>query len=746
MVSIHIDGKVVEAEPGAMIIEAADKAGFRIPRFCYHKKLSVAANCRMCLVEVGNAPKPLPACATPVSDGMVIQTRSPKAIEAQKSVMEFLLINHPLDCPICDQGGECELQDVAMGYGSDVSRFNEGKRAVTDKNLGPLIATDMTRCIHCTRCVRFGKEVAGVRELGLTGRGEHVEIGTFIEQAVTSELSGNIIDVCPVGALTSKPFRFKARAWELLQRSGVAAHDALGSNVYWHVYQGQILRVVPRENEAINQVWLSDRDRFSYQGFRSIDRLSHPKIRDHGVFKTVSWAEALTQVVAQVQKTQQEDGAEAIAALISPNETTEVCYLTQKVLRQLGSSNIDHRLKQQDFRTEQQDLLFPALGLPLSDIAEQDWIVLIGSDIQREQPLLSARLFQATTQKTRIIAINPVDFPFAFPVTHRCTPARGELSRALAGIFQPTTPEEQVIVAALHSGQKIHWILGELALNHPDWSAIQQLTQLLAGKFGSSWGILSSGANAAGASLAGAVPHRGPMGQRISAGRNLHTMMQTGQKLFFLNNLEPELDTVYDTELLERLKEADCVVALTPYLTPKLLEYADIILPTAVVSETAGTFVNTEGIWQTFPAATLPFKDSKPAWKIWVTLGQLLELNGFLYETTEAILAELRSHPIVPVCIETPDDNVNLWAPAGEGLVWVAPDALYSTDNVVRRASALQAMQGPIEARVNAKTAQRYGGTVDERVPDGVVWMPRGTLKTAGLGRAYGLLKELPYA
>ena len=467
-VTIEIDGHPCEVRKGAMVIEAADAAGIAIPRFCYHKKLTVAANCRMCLVEVERAPKPLPACATPVMDGMKVITTSETARGAQRSVMEFLLINHPLDCPICDQGGECELQDLAMGYGRGVSRFTERKRVVPDKNLGPLIATDMTRCIHCTRCVRFGAEVAGLPELGATGRGEDMRIGTFIERSVDSELSGNVIDVCPVGALTSKPFRFRARAWEMVQREGIAAHDAIGSNLYVHVRRGRLLRVVPRENEAVNEVWLSDRDRFSYEGLYTEDRLLRPRVRDgEGAWQETDWEIALDAAADAIRAVLDAQGPAGIGALASPVATTEEHYLLQTLVRGFGGTNLDHRLRQSDFGDQDEAPAWPSLGMALADLEGADAVLLVGSNVRKEQPLAGLRLRKAALAGASVFAVNPVDHVFNFDLAGRIVVSPDRMAGELAGIARvaasretggdgaaaDTTAEQQDVAAALAGGR-----------------------------------------------------------------------------------------------------------------------------------------------------------------------------------------------------------------------------------------------------------------------------------------------------
>jgi NADH-quinone oxidoreductase subunit G len=451
-VHIEIDGRPLQARRGAMIIEVADEAGIHIPRFCYHKKLSVAANCRMCLVEVERTPKPLPACATPVAEGMKIKTRSPLARDAQKSTMEFLLINHPLDCPICDQGGECELQDVAMGFGGDVSRFQERKRVVRDKDIGPLIATDMTRCIHCTRCVRFGAEVAGIRELGATGRGEHMEIGTYIEHSVDSELSGNVIDLCPVGALTSKPFRFSARAWEMLQRDTIAAHDCIGSNLHVHVRRNRIMRVVPRENEAVNETWISDRDRFSYQGLYGDDRLAAPLIKGSGGWQQTDWPTALSAAAAGLRRVLAERGAQQLGALASPSATLEELYLLQRLVRGLGSHNIDHRLRQGDFRDQDVAPLFPWLGQSIAALETLDAALVVGSHTRKEQPLANHRLRKAALRGSALMFVNPVAFEFNYPVAEAVVATPAGMLQALAAIAKALGGKTKGSLAKLLAG------------------------------------------------------------------------------------------------------------------------------------------------------------------------------------------------------------------------------------------------------------------------------------------------------
>ncbi|MEO7107701.1 MAG: NADH-quinone oxidoreductase subunit NuoG, partial [Rhodoferax sp.] len=390
MIEIELDGKKVDIVEGSMIMHAAEKAGTYIPHFCYHKKLSIAANCRMCLVDVEKMPKPMPACATPVTQGMIVRTKSEKAIKAQKSVMEFLLINHPLDCPICDQGGECQLQDLAVGYGSSSSRYEEEKRVVFHKDIGPLISMEeMSRCIHCTRCVRFGQEIAGAMELGMSHRGEHAEIEAFVGLTVDSELSGNMIDICPVGALTSKPFRYSARTWELSRRKSVSPHDSTGTNLVIQVKNNTVMRVVPLENEAVNECWIADRDRFSYEALNSADRLTTPMLKQGGEWKSVDWQTALEYVAHGLQSIKASQGAASIGALVSPHSTLEELYLAGALVRGLGSENIDYRLRNADFANSHAGARH--LGMAIADLNNLERVLVVGSNLRKDHPLFAQR-------------------------------------------------------------------------------------------------------------------------------------------------------------------------------------------------------------------------------------------------------------------------------------------------------------------------------------------------------------------
>ncbi len=784
MVTIEIDGKPYQAEAGAMLIQVTDANGIDIPRFCYHKKLSLAASCRMCLVEVEKAPKPMPACATPVMDGMKVWTRSVKALAAQKAVMEFLLINHPLDCPICDQGGECELQDQAVGYGKDVSRYAEGKRVVFDKNVGPLIATEMTRCIHCTRCVRFSQEITGLQELGATGRGEHTIIGTFIEKNVASELSGNVIDLCPVGALTSKPFRFAARAWELQQRETIAPHDALGSNVDVHIRRNQVLRVVPRENEAINEVWIADRDRFSYEGLTALDRLTSPMIKKDGKWQATDWEKALAYAAEGLKEVVKKQGSQAFGALASPTATLEELYLLQKVGRGLGSANLDHRLRQVDFSDQDDAPLFPYLGQPIANLETCDTVLVIGSHLRKEQPLLNHRLRKAALRGANIIVINPVDYEFNYPVAHTLISSPATFVEDLAGLAKalwenpgtlvPTEMQKllgtvsakdnhKAIAQALRTGKRRAVLLGQLATAHPQFAVIRALAAVMAKLSGTSLGYLGEANNTSGAWLAGMLPHRGPAGLPLQTiGLDAHSMLTQGLKGYLLLGLEPELDSWNGAAALASLKKAEFVVSFSAYRTPTIDSYAKVILPIALFAETSGTYVNVEGRWQSFTGAVTPPGEARPAWKILRVLGNLLDLAGFEYMSSEEVREELRQQvgekrPNNRLAWKIPSSLTTL---AVKGLQRITEMPIYSTDALVRRASSLQktvdatlangihihpqlASQKNLSQGNSARVRQN-GATLtlpvvmDERVPQESVLIYAGQLANLELGEWYG--------
>ncbi len=780
-VTIEVDGRELKGRKGQMLIEVTDAADIYIPRFCYHKKLSVAANCRMCLVEVEKAPKPLPACATPISDGMKVYTRSDATIDAQKGTMEFLLINHPLDCPICDQGGECELQDLAMGFGADVSRFTEGKRSVQDQNLGPLIATDMTRCIHCTRCVRFGEEIAGLRELGATGRGEHMRIGTYIEKTVDHELSGNVIDLCPVGALTSKPFRFRARAWEMDARAGVAPHDALGSNVYFHTRRGRIMRVVPADNEIVNETWISDRDRFSYQAIYSDDRIRSPLVRDNGELRETDWQTALERAAGALRKVVDSHGTEQLGVLAAPTSTLEELYLLRGIADGRGVSNLDHRLGQSDFSDQDRAPLFPYLGQTVQELERQDGILLVGANVRKEIPLIGLRVRKAALNGARIGVINPRDYDFRFPVesNHTVRDLTGTLAGVAAAAARSTgraVPEaleplldgieietgHERSAALLIESERASVLLGQIATMDAEFSILRALAGFLAETTGAHLGYLPGAANSAGAWLAGIVPHRGPGGRTADrAGLHAGAMLESGLRGYLLLNLEPELDCARPVRALAALKAADSVVAIAGYRSEALAEYADVVLPAAVFGETSGTFVNLEGRWQSFNGAAPPLGDARPAWKILRVLGNQLELEGFTYEST----AEVREAAREAIGDVTPDNALRwperpLSRTGVPALRRIAEVPVYASDPLVRRAPALQQTRDARDAGkavMNPEDAERLGlvaadqvalhqgeGRVvlplalDPGVAPGCVWVAAGIPETRALDERCG--------
>jgi NADH-quinone oxidoreductase subunit G len=709
--TIEIDGRACEAEPGEMIIQVADREGIPIPRFCYHKKLSIAANCRMCLVEAEQGgrpfPKPVPACATPVGAGMKVLTRSPRAIDAQKGTMEFLLINHPLDCPICDQGGECELQDVAMGYGGDVSRFSERKRVVKDEDLGPLIATDMTRCIHCTRCVRFGAEIAGVRELGATGRGEDMRIGTFVAHTVAHELSGNIIDLCPVGALTSKPFRFKARAWELIQVDSIAPHDAVGSNVHLHLSGSRVMRVHPRDNEAVNETWISDRDRFSYEGLTSEDRLITPMVREDGAWRQIGWQDALIRAANGLKAA----GGEGVGALIAPNATLEEMYLAQKLLRGLGAGAIDTRLRQQDFRGDGADAPLPWLGLPIAELEQQHAVLLVGSDIRQEQPLLAHRIRKAAMAGAEVALVNPMRVGLTFPARQFAAAPAGMLVE-LAAIAKAlrkrgSGPVKDLVAQATPSDAHTAFaerlkeagkgealiLLGAIAAAHPDYTLIQALVRVIADGSRARVGFLPPAANSVGAWLAGALPHVLPGAKAAETpGANALEMLARPRKAYLLWGIEPEYDLGNPGLAGKALDQAELVIACASFRTPALEAAADLMLPIAAFTETAGTFVNAAATWQSFQGAVPSPGDARPGWKVLRVLGNLVDLPGFDYQSAAQVRGELAG-----LCADAKPDNnprgdlkVEPALAADGGLTRIGTVPVYRSDPLVRRAASLQ--------------------------------------------------------
>ncbi len=713
VVNIEVDGKPVEARRGQMIIEATDAIGTYIPRFCYHEKLSIAANCRMCLVEVEKAPKPLPACATPVNEGMKVFTRSPYAIAAQKATMEFLLINHPLDCPNCDQGGECELQDLAAGYGRDVSRYNDGKRVVKDKNIGPLVSTDMTRCIHCTRCVRFGQEIAGIPQLGTTERGENMKIGTYIEQSVDHELSGNIIDLCPVGALNNKPYRYSARAWEMTQKATVSPHDCVGSNMYAHVLRGTVKRIVPRENESINETWLADRDRFSYEAIYSDERLLAPRIKHAGEWRDIDWEDALAAVATAIRKA----AADKVGMLASPWITAEEAHLLSGIASYVGTSNIDYRIRRRDFADQEHDPLYPSLGCEIAAVEQQDAILVVGSNIRNEAPILAHRVRKAALAGAEVSFVNSAEHEYFFDVATSLT-GKG-LVEMLAGVavaacgtslpasvaalcegMEPDAGQEK-IAASLRNAEKALVLLGNVAGRHRAMSAVRALAAAIANATGASFGALSEGPNSAGAALAGVLPHRGLGGvQRAEPGLHAGDLPGAELDVLMLVNVEPDADILATDDAVAKIGSQKFTVALTPFASESLLEVSDLLLPVGTFAESSGTYVNVAGTWQSFPGIANPVGEARPTWKVLRVIGNLLGAPGFEYVSSEEVLAELREQ-----LGETRPDNAYNGTAAIErpnGTDAAADDIdipIYSIDPVVRRARALQLTDAARRAR-----------------------------------------------
>jgi NADH-quinone oxidoreductase subunit G len=709
MLEIEIDGKKLTVPQGSTVMDAAKEAGTYIPHFCYHKKLSIAANCRMCLVEVEKAPKPLPACATPVTDGMKVSTHSAKAKEAQQGVMEFLLINHPLDCPICDQGGECQLQDLAVGYGNSGSRYEEAKRSVVAKDMGPLVsAEEMSRCIHCTRCVRFTEEIGGLQEIGMANRGEHSEILPFLGQTVTSEISGNVIDLCPVGALTSKPFRYSARAWELSRRRSVSPHDGLGSNLVVQVKNNRVMRVLPLENESINECWLADRDRFAYEGLNAESRLSRPMIKHGGEWHETDWQTALEYVVKGLRGVAADHGKDAIGVLASPHSTSEELFLVQKLARAFGVNNIDARLRQSDFSLDavQQGAFW--LGSSIVELGAAKSILLVGSTQRQEQPLLAARLRQAVKKGAELNVLHVVAEDLLTPLHARLVVAPTALVNGLAQVLKavsviksetaaadlgrvtPSAAAERIALS-LCNGETAAIVLGNVARHHPAFGQLWSLAQEIARLTGARFGLSAEAANTVGAELAGALPHRGALGETVTAGLDAAAMIAAPRKAYVLLNTEVEFDSYDPNAAQAAMKAAETVIALTGWKSAGLLDYADVLLPIAPFSETAGSFVNMEGRLQTFNGVVRPLGDARPAWKVLRVLGSMLDLAGFEYTSVEEVRAEWLGKGDLAAALGNSVARV-LPVDAAEtaGLVRIGEVPVYQADPISRRAASLQ--------------------------------------------------------
>ena len=770
---ITIDDKQVEIAVGATLMDAAREAGIYIPHFCYHKKLSIAASCRMCLVEVEKAPKPLPACATPVADGMVVRTHSENAVTAQKGVMEFLLINHPLDCPICDQGGECMLQDIAVGYGASASRYQEVKRVVKEKDLGPLIATDMTRCIHCSRCVRFGQEIAGIMELGMPGRGEHVEVMSFLERQVGSEISGNVIELCPVGALTSKPFRYAARSWELARRRAVSPHDGLGANMALHVKDNRVLRATPLENEAINECWLADRDRFSYQALNSEDRLTRPMVRDGDHWQEVDWQKALAQAAGALKVIRETHGGDAIGFLASPHQTVEELYLLQKLARALGCENIDTRIDQAICSRAS---AVPWLGMPVEELSALDRVLLVGCSVRKEQPLAAQRLRQAVKKGGQLNVLHAADDDLLAKVANKIIVKPSAMKDALARVAKAmqeagadlgdiassvsgasVDDSARAVAASLMSGERKAVLLGSVARQHPAAQDLHRLAQAIAATAGATLGFLVSSANAVGAGVVGCLPG--------TDGLDASSMQANPRKAYVMLGVEPFLDSYDPLVMRQALDSAELVVSLTAF-KGVAANYSHVILPIAPFAETPGSFVNMEGRVQNFNAATKPLGDARPAWKVLRVLGNLLGLSGFDFDSVESVRAA--ALPEGEATVRARLDNS---APTGE-LVLTAPSPdlerlgetpIYQLDSLVRRAPALQAtldsewatvcwVHGDVIAKLNlvngkpVRVLQEGGDSImklgrDDRLPADVARVAGSHPLVSKLGPRYGSVR-----
>jgi NADH-quinone oxidoreductase subunit G len=704
MVEIELDGKKVEVLEGSMVMHAAEKAGTYIPHFCYHKKLSIAANCRMCLVDVEKAPKPMPACATPVTQGMIVRTKTDKAIKAQQSVMEFLLINHPLDCPICDQGGECQLQDLAVGYGGSGSRYEEEKRVVFHKDVGPLISMqEMSRCIHCTRCVRFGQEVAGVMELGMSHRGEHAEIETFVGQSVDSELSGNMIDICPVGALTSKPFRYSARTWELSRRKSVAPHDSSGANLVVQVKNNEVLRVVPLENEDVNECWIADRDRFSYEALNSADRLRAPMIKQGGEWKEVDWQTALEYVANGLNQISKDHGASSIGALVSPHSTLEELHLASTLVRSLGSDNIDYRLRNAEF-AKAEGVRY--LGTSIASLSQLQRVLVVGSNLRKDHPLFAQRIRQAQRNGGQVNAItskalfNGAD-AWAMPVKHADVQEASAWAQSMAnvaaaiaaekGVTAPAngqaTPEAQAIAKSLLGGERKAILLGNAAAHHANASSLLSLAKWIAENTGATYGYLTEAANTVGAQWAKAQPQTG--------GLNAAQMLAGGLKAALLLNTEPVEDSAAGTKAVAALAAMQMVVTLSPFKTN--MAFSDVLLPIAPFTETSGSFVNAEGRLQSFHAVVKPLAETRPAWKVLRVLANMLGLPQLAFETSQDVLKQISATPLN--LSNAVGSEVRLAGQVDTPCV----ASIYQLDSLVRRAPSLQLTA---DARNAAASAQ----------------------------------------
>jgi len=773
MINIEIDGIPLAEDPEKMIIQVADEAGIDIPRFCYHKKLSIAANCRMCLVEVDQSRKALPACATPVTEGMKIFTHSEAALAAQKGVMEFLLINHPLDCPICDQAGECELQDMSVGYGGGLGRFTEGKRVVKDKNIGPLIQTEMTRCIHCTRCVRFGTEIAGIAELGATGRGEHMEIGTYVESSLVSELSGNIIDLCPVGALTSKPFRYRVRAWELTAHPSIAPHDAVGSNIEFHTRRSEVMRVVPRDNDDVNETWISDRDRFSYLGLEHEQRATVPMVKQNGEWIETDWETALQAAMDGLQIVKAKQGADQIAGVISPTATLEESYLFQSLLTGLDIHNSDFRLRQQDFADE--NATYSSKEWCLDYINESDDVILIGCNIRAEQPIIAHRIRQAAIMGTTVTDINFFKSDLLMPTATQLTlniegllthlqgiakalmPLAGKCGKDWQDMLEDVVPTavDQTIAMRLSNAIRATILVGALANNHPQAAKIKTLAVMIS-RLGKGQLVILPTANSNSAQLVATI-------NESEKSLNAQQLWQNNLRSYVLFGVEPELDCADPVAAQGALQQADFVISMNSYVTDEILAYANVILPIASFAETSGTFIGVDGQWQSFKGAVSAKGESRPGWKVLRVLGNLARLKGFDYVSSQDIRDEVQDK-LKLVSASNPESYLPAdFEVTTEGLMTISEVPAYQIDSVVRRSDPLQKTpenQKASVARMNEAEANKQGVSdvefikirhgeqmitmafeIDETIADGCLYLAAGTAESMKLGAAFSSVK-----
>ncbi|MBN2690583.1 MAG: NADH-quinone oxidoreductase subunit G [Burkholderiaceae bacterium] len=780
MVELEIDGQKVQVPEGAMVMDAATQLGIYVPHFCYHHKLTIAANCRMCLVDVEKAPKPLPACATPAAQGMVVRTHSERALQAQKGVMEFLLINHPLDCPICDQGGECQLQDLAVGYGGSASRYTEEKRVIFHKDVGPLIAMEeMSRCIQCTRCVRFGQEVAGIMELGMANRGEHSEIMTFVGNTVDSELSGNMIDICPVGALTSKPFRYSARTWELSRRASISPHDSIGANLIVQVKGDRVMRVVPQDNEAVNECWLSDRDRFAYEGLNSAERLTTPQIRENGQWKSVDWQTALDFTVQGLRRAMGSGGGDGLAALAAPSSTVEELYLLKKLLLALGSKSLDTRLRQSDFSADGQEADIPWLGMPIADVGHLQAALFIGSTLRKEQPLLSARVRHVAKAGAKISTLHAANDDWLMPMHARIAAAPSQWLAQLGGIavavaqakglalpaalqsLPEPSAQAQAIASSLIGAERKAILLGNVAVQHPQAAHLRALAQWIARETGAVCGDLTEAGNTVGAALLGVSP--------LAAERNVGHIVAQPPRALVLFDVEPEDDSADPVALTKALAQTEFIVSFSPFVNAAE-GYAHVMLPIAPYTETAGSLINAEGRLQHFNPVVQPLGETRPGWKVLRVLGNLFDLKGFDFQSAaevraealadlggpEQIVARLAPHHALPLAQTLP-------AATAQAVERLAPVPIYSSDAIVRRAPSLQRTRDAREARgvgVSAALWQQLGlqnaemvrvtangqsvvlpARRDETLADNVVRIAAGWAEAAALGPLFGAMQ-----